>query len=167
MVSQQHEYRCSVQDTKPDPEVRNYTFHSCIVAQFAGYFTTVPEGKYLPIKNGMVDQTDSTCGKPNPVLVINFHCGVLRIAFNRDTYHQIYVESITGVFEDKNSTVHFSNTTESFKTSDISHYYECEAEQTLNSTGVTLTLKNMALEVYRNSSSTEFYKIPDKCSLDL
>lgn len=168
VVSGQQANNCSVQDTKPDPKVQKYILKTCIVGQFAGYLTTVPQAKYLAIEDGTVDVTESRCGddKLTPKLVVNFKCGNIHLTFNRNNANQTFVESITGTYTDKNSTVTFSNSTPAFTTSAPGHYYKCDAEQTVSFHTVSLTLKNMALEVYRNVSGTDFYQIPDDCYLD-
>jgi hypothetical protein len=166
----------NVTSSKPSPTQQSYVFNTCIVTKFAGYLS-MGSDKYFELKDGVVNKQLSQCettptanstGK-NPKLVIDFGaCAQLDFEFGNEG-KMVFVKSINGFHHFANqANVTFANSTRMFETSSKDHYYKCNAEQTVkfNETGDQLVLSNVAFEVYRNVSGTDFYKMPEECALD-
>lgn len=166
---------CNLTSSKPSPTQQTHVFHTCMVAKFAAYLS-LGSNKYIELKNGVVSNS-STCGSDatnstvNPKLIIDFNCSQFEFEFEElANKTQVAVKAINGKYL-LDSEKKFTNSTQSFKTSDKGHYYKCNAEQAIiggtngNDT-VQLILSNFAFEAYRDTSGTDFYRVPEECALD-
>jgi len=163
---------CTAVTTKPTPEAKKYTFKSCIVAQMSAYLA-IEDGKYIEFNNGVVDENASKCENTTtpqpPQLVVNFECGSLSFSISQTNDSKTFVQAITGQYHIGNSTnLTFSNTTGAFYTTTSGHSYKCNAEQAIPvGANKSLVLSHLALEAFRDASGTDFYQVPDECTLDL
>lgn len=169
---------CSTVTTKPSPAVAKYSVGptNCTLLQFAGYLT-VGQGQYIELKNGQVNHNTSTCptNGSSSVVIIDYPCA--QLAFNIATNNsQVYVAAINGFYQvtTNNGTLKtpFYNATSLFAASQENHY-KCNAAQSVSlklveapTTSVTMEVSNFALESYRNTNSSDFYKAAQDCDLD-
>uniref|UniRef100_A0A6G1SN49 Lysosome-associated membrane glycoprotein 1 n=1 Tax=Aceria tosichella TaxID=561515 RepID=A0A6G1SN49_9ACAR len=165
---------CNLTSTKPSVQQQSYVFNTCIVAKFAAYFS-VGTNAYVELKDGVVSANKSTCESApnattplNPKLVINFgNCAELEFEFGKNQT-EIFVKSVNGYYKNGTQEKPFANATQLFKTNGANHYYKCNAEQSVASDkdGAQLVLSNFAYEAFRNTTGTDFYKMPEECALD-
>lgn len=160
--------KCSLVTTKPEPKITKVFVEPCINAQLAAYIA-VNNTHYFEFKNGSVGKNSRCESKVNgttidPRLVINYDCGELEFEIARD-HTSTFVKAINGFYMNSYS---FSNSTPMFRVNDSGHYYQCNSEQPiLVHKDTHLVLSNLAIEAYRNTNSTNFYQIPEECSLDV
>jgi hypothetical protein len=171
---------CTTSSTKPNTAPESHVFATCIVTKFSAYLSVAPN-KFVELKNGKVESSNTTkshcensnnASASNPKLVVAFDCAELELEFEKfnETGVEVYaVKSINGQFTYDNETVIFTNATGSmFKTTTAGRYYKCNSEQNVVNAGgqQQLVLSNLAYEVYRTASGTDFYRLPEECALD-
>lgn len=166
---------CSSTTTKPAADVQKYSFKTCIVAQFATHFMVSP-GKFIDFGKGKVNENNSSCDNKTdasvqPKLAIDFPCASLTLNIGKTNDSKIFVKSFAGEYKlVENSTqvdYTFSNSTPTFYTTLMGHYYKCNSEQEIPMTpSGQLVFSNFALEAYREVPTTEFYQIAEECLLD-
>lgn len=167
--------KCAAQTSKPEASktTPKYNMLACILMQFDGYIQ-LAEKNFLRLGEGKVNEGLSNCENDrnktmDPKLVVDFECGQLVFDMSKEK-ESVFVKSISGNFKtSKGASNEFKVEKKMFETSDNAHYYTCKAEQQIVLKDKTelpkLMVAALSYEVYRNSTSTSFYKTAEECAI--
>lgn len=164
--------KCQVDSTSNVTKPQHYNFKNCILAEFIAQIDLGPQ-QIIHLVNGSVNEKETECGPDNSNLIIDFDCAQLKFSFFKKD-GRFYLADIAGMFNYSTSpstnitVINVSNLDTKINVSDSS-LYKCSTTQKfpiVEGSNTTLTLTDVKLEAFRDTSKESFYKSESQCYLD-